>query len=209
VDAAQAVVHDEVDVCSLDCDFLAFSGHKMLGPTGIGVLYGKSHLLEAMPPYQGGGEMIASVSFSGTTYNEIPYKFEAGTPNIADVIALGVAIDYLQKMDRKAAADWERQLLAYATERLTAIQQVRIIGTAPGKAAILSFIVEGVNALDLGMFLDTQGIAVRTGHHCTEPVMDRFGIPGTVRASFMFYNTMEEVDRLADAVSKGIKLLKS
>ncbi|MFM9028924.1 MAG: aminotransferase class V-fold PLP-dependent enzyme [Bacteroidota bacterium] len=209
VDGAQAVVHEQVDVQALGCDFFAFSGHKMLGPTGVGVLYGKACLLEAMPPYQGGGEMISSVSFSGTTFNEIPFKFEAGTPNIADVIAFGVAIDYLQHMDRPATLDWEQKLLSYATERLSSDCPVRIIGNSPHKASVISFVAEGINALDLGMYLDTMGIAVRTGHHCTEPVMDRFGIPGTVRASFMFYNTLSEIDRFIEAVGKGIRLLKS
>ncbi len=208
VDGAQTLAHGTVDVGALDCDFLVFSGHKMLGPTGIGVLYGKEALLEAMPPYQGGGEMIRSVSFAGTTYNELPYKFEAGTPNIADVIALGAALDYWSTLDRPAVADWEDQLLAYATACISTIPGVRIIGTAKKKSGVLSFIVDGLNALDIGMFLDTQGVAVRTGHHCTEPVMDRFGIPGTVRASFMFYNTAEEVDRFVEALRKAIQLLR-
>ncbi|MFM2206988.1 MAG: hypothetical protein RL213_963 [Bacteroidota bacterium] len=208
VDAAQAVAHEELDVQELDCDFLAFSGHKMFGPTGVGVLYGKEKLLESMPPYQGGGEMIGSVSFSGTTFNELPFKFEAGTPNIADVIALGTAIDYLCALDRKAALAWETELTKHASEKLAAIPGVRLIGTAPRKASVVSFVAEGVNALDLGMYLDTTGVAVRTGHHCTEPVMDHFRIPGTVRASFMCYNTLEEADLLADGVRKGIGLLK-
>jgi len=207
VDAAQAVAHEPMDVQSLDCDFLAFSGHKMFGPTGVGVLYGKAKHLEAMPPYQGGGEMIGSVSFERTTYNEIPFKFEAGTPNIADVIALGAAIDYLNAMDRQAAQAWELDLMRYTTEQLMTVPGIRLIGTAPEKAAVVSFVVEGVNALDLGMFLDTLGIAVRTGHHCTEPVMDHFKIPGTVRASFMCYNTLEEAQALVEGVKRGIKLL--
>ena len=209
VDAAQTVAHQAVDVQELDCDFLVFSGHKMLAPTGVGVLYGKEKHLEAMPPYQGGGDMISSVSFSGTTYNEIPFKFEAGTPNIADVISLGVAIDYLNAMDRKAAAAWELTLMKLTSEKLSALEHVRLIGTAKEKSAVVSFIVDGVNAMDLGMFLDTLGIAVRTGHHCTEPVMHRLGIPGTVRASFMFYNTAAEVDRLVEGVKKGIQLLRA
>ena len=208
VDGAQTLAHGTVDVSELDCDFLVFSGHKMLGPTGIGVLYGKEALLEAMPPYQGGGEMIHSVSFGGTTYNELPYKFEAGTPNIGDVIALGAALDYWASLDRTVVAEWEEHLLSYATASIATIPGVRIIGTAKRKSGVLSFIVEGLNALDIGMFLDTQGIAVRTGHHCTEPVMDRFGIPGTVRASFMFYNTAEEVDRFVEALRKAIHLLR-
>ncbi|MEY4594679.1 MAG: hypothetical protein RIQ47_1089 [Bacteroidota bacterium] len=208
VDAAQTVVHQQINVCEWDCDFLVFSGHKMLAPTGVGVLYGKSALLNNMPPYQGGGDMISSVSFSGTTYNELPYKFEAGTPSIADVIALGSAIDYLNAMDRTAAAAWELELMRISSAKLAAIEHIRLIGTAPEKSSVVSFIVDGVNAMDLGMFLDTLGIAVRTGHHCTEPVMQRLGIPGTVRASFMFYNTEEEVDRLIDGVKKGIQLLR-
>lgn len=207
VDAAQAVVHEPLDVQELDCDFLAFSGHKMLGPTGIGVLYGKENILEELPPYQGGGEMIASVSFERTTFNEIPFRFEAGTPNIADVVALGAAIDYLHRMDRAAAWNWEQELLAYATSRMLEIDGLRIIGTASHKAAVISFIIPGINALDLGMFLDTCGVAVRTGHHCAEPVMHHFGIPGTLRASFMFYNTKQEVDILVESIRKGLKLL--
>lgn len=208
VDAAQGVVHDFIDVQELDCDFLAFSAHKMTGPTGIGCLYGKLHLLEEMPPYQGGGEMIASVSFERTTYNEVPYKFEAGTPNIADVIAMGAAIEYLNSIDRKAAFAYEQELLAYATEKLSAIAGLRIIGTAKHKASVISFILEDINAMDAGMYLDTLGIAVRTGQHCTEPLMCRLDIPGTIRASFMFYNTFEEADALADGVRKAIELLK-
>jgi cysteine desulfurase/selenocysteine lyase len=208
VDGAQTLAHGMVDVQELGCDFLVFSGHKMLGPTGIGVLYGKEALLEAMPPYQGGGEMIHSVSFEKTTYNDLPYKFEAGTPNIADVIGLGAALDYWAALDRRAASDWEQQLLRYASSRVVAIPGVRIIGTAKEKAGVLSFVVDRLNALDIGMFLDTQGVAVRTGHHCTEPVMDRFDLPGTVRASFMFYNTAEEVDVFIDALRRAIHLLK-
>lgn len=208
IDAAQAVVHETLDVQDLDCDFLAFSGHKMLGPTGIGVLYGKMNHLEAMPPYQGGGEMIHSVSFEKTTYNEVPYKFEAGTPNIADVIALGTAIDYLSAMDRPAALNHELGLMEYTSLKLQEIEGVQLIGTSPEKASVVSFVIDGLNALDVGMYLDTMGIAVRTGHHCTEPVMNRFGIPGTIRASFMFYNTYQEVDLLIEGVKKAIGLLK-
>ena len=208
VDGAQAVAHAPVDVRDLDCDFFAFSGHKMLGPTGAGVLYGKAHFLESMPPYQGGGEMIRSVSFEKTTYGDIPHKFEAGTPNIADVIGLGAAIDYLEKMDRAAALAWEHDLLRSATEQLKAIPGVRLIGTAREKAPVLSFVIDGVNALDAGMYLDTLGIAVRTGHHCTEPVMTRLGIDGTIRASFMFYNTLAEVDAFAAGVGKAVAFLK-
>ena len=208
IDGAQAVAHTIVDVQKLDCDFFAFSGHKMFGPTGIGCLYGKAHLLESMPPYQGGGEMIHSVSFEKTTYNEIPFKFEAGTPNIADVIGLGAAIDYLNRIDRAKAERYEHDLMVYASEKLTAIEHVKLIGTAKNKASVVSFIIDGVNALDAGMYLDTLGIAVRTGHHCTQPVMDRLCIPGTIRASFMFYNTFEEIDGMVEGVKKAINLLR-
>jgi len=208
VDGAQAVAHTEVNVQDLDCDFFAFSGHKMLGPTGVGCLYGKLHLLEDMPPYQGGGEMIHSVSFEKTTFNEVPFKFEAGTPNIADVIALGAALDYLATLDRKFLASYETELLHDATEKLRKIPGLRLVGTAREKVSIVSFLLEGVNALDAGMYLDTLGIAVRTGHHCTEPVMNRLNIPGTIRASFMFYNTKEEIDQLAEGLVKAIRLLK-
>lgn len=208
IDAAQAIIHSTIDVQELDCDFLAFSAHKMLGPTGIGVLYGKENILEAMPPYQGGGEMISSVSFEKTLYNEIPFRFEAGTPDIAGVIGMGAAIDYLINMDREKAFQHEQMLLEYAGEGLKQIAGVRIIGNAKEKASVISFIIEGVNALDAGMYLDTLGIAVRTGHHCTEPVMKRFGIPGTIRASFLFYNTKEEIDAFLDGVKKAISFLK-
>ncbi len=209
VDGAQAVAHEPVDVQELDCDFFAFSGHKMFGPTGVGCLYGKMHLLESMPPYQGGGEMIRSVSFEKTTYNDVPFKFEAGTPNVADVIGLGSAIKYLSSIDREAARQHEHELMNYASEKLAAIEHVRLIGTASKKSSVVSFIIEGVNALDAGMYLDTLGIAVRTGHHCTEPVMTRLGIPGTIRASFMFYNTFEEIDRMVEGVKKAITMLRS
>lgn len=208
IDAAQSAVHGEINVAELDCDFLAMSSHKMLGPTGAGVLYGKMKWLEKMPPYQGGGDMIQSVSFNRITYQEPPFRFEAGTQNIADVIAFGAALDYLNVLDRKALHHHEQQLLQYATEQVQKIEGIRIIGTARQKASILSFVVDGINAMDLGMYLDTQGIAVRTGHHCTEPVMDFFKIPGTVRASFLFYNTLKEVDEFISALKKGIALLK-
>jgi cysteine desulfurase / selenocysteine lyase len=208
LDGAQAVVHGEINVQELDCDFFAFSGHKMLGPTGVGVLYGKLDLLENMPPYQGGGEMIHSVSFEKTTYNEVPFKFEAGTPNVADVIALGTAIDYINSLDRKKIRAYENELMVYATEQLQEISGVKLIGTAKEKASIVSFIIEGVNALDAGMYLDTLGIAVRTGHHCTEPVMKRLNIPGTLRASFLFYNTKEEIDVMVEGVKKAMQFLK-
>jgi len=208
VDGAQAIAHDEIDVQEMDCDFVAFSGHKVFGPTGVGCLYGKLNLLEGMPPYQGGGEMIQSVSFEKTTYNEVPFKFEAGTPNVADVIAMGTAIDYLQSLDRKSIAVHEHDLLVYASEKLKAIPGVRLIGTAKNKASVVSFIIEKVNALDAGMYLDTLGVAVRTGHHCTEPVMNRLGITGTIRASFLFYNTKEEIDVMVAGVQKAITFLK-
>lgn len=208
VDAAQGIVHSEIDVQQLDCDFLVFSGHKVFGPTGIGILYGKTNLLEAMPPYQGGGEMISSVSFEKTIYNDIPYKFEAGTPNIADVIALGTALNYFNSLNRIALRTYEHDLLTYAQEKLLAIPGVRIIGQAREKASVVSFVIDGLNALDVGMYLDTKGIAVRTGQHCTEPVMKRFNIPGTIRASFLFYNTFEEIDLLIDGVIKAIQLLR-
>lgn len=208
VDAAQSAAHLELDVQDLDADFLAFSSHKILGPTGTGCLYGKLHLLEDMPPYQGGGEMIASVSFERSTYNEVPYRFEAGTPNIADVIAMGAAFDYWKQLDRSAVLQWENELLQAATRLITDIPGVRIIGQASQKASVLSFTADHINAMDLGMYLDTKGIAVRTGHHCTEPVMTRFGIPGTVRASFMFYNTLQEVEVFATQLRNSISFLQ-
>lgn len=208
VDAAQAVIHDIIDVQELDCDFLAFSGHKMLGPTGVGCLYGKLELLEAMPPYQGGGEMIHTVTFEKTTYNEVPYKFEAGTPNIADVIALGTAIDYLNDLDRAGALKHEQMLLQHTMRELAQIEGVKLIGVAKNKASVISFVINDVNALDAGMYLDTLGIAVRTGHHCTAPVMSRLQIPGTLRASFLFYNTLADADALIAGVRKAVAFLK-
>lgn len=207
VDGAQSIVHTAVDVQDLDCDFFVFSGHKMLGPTGVGVLYGKKKWLDKMPPYQGGGDMIKSVSFKGTTFGETPSKFEAGTPNVAGVIGLRCAIDYYNQLDRKACINYEAELLQYATEQISKIGKLKIWGQAKQKDAVLSFTVDGVNALDLGMYLDTQGIAVRTGQHCTEPVMDRLGIPGTIRVSFMFYNTKHEIDYLLMHIVQGVKLL--
>ena len=202
LDGAQAVPHVRVDVTDLDCDFYAFSGHKIYGPTGIGALYGKARHLELMPPYQGGGDMIRSVSFEKTTYNELPYKFEAGTPNIAGAIGLAAAIDYVDKIGLEACAAHEQQLLRFATQCLGDIPGVRIVGTAADKAAVLSFVVEDppLSALDVGTRLDLEGIAVRTGHHCCMPLMDRFGIPGTARASFAMYNTLEEVEVFAQAL---------
>jgi cysteine desulfurase/selenocysteine lyase len=208
IDGAQAVPHMKVDLQELGCDFYVFSGHKMFGPTGIGVLYGKAKLLEAMPPYQTGGDMISSVSFEKTTFNEIPNKFEAGTPNIAGAIGLGISIDYLNKIDFDRLHKHEKELLDYTTAKLIEIPGLRIIGTAKNKASVISFIVEGVNSLDMGIMLDTMGIAVRTGQHCTEPLMTRFGISGTVRVSFALYNTMEEAEIFVNGLKKTLNLLK-
>lgn len=202
IDGAQAVAHFPVDVQDLDVDFYAFSGHKLFGPTGIGVLYGRRALLEAMPPYQTGGEMIETVSFEASTWNQLPYKFEAGTPNIAGAIGLAAAIKWLDQQDRPALAAHEDALLAHATERALACDGLKIIGTATSKVSVLSFLLDGGHPADVGMLLDKQGIAVRTGHHCTMPLMDTLGIPGTVRASFSIYNTLEEVDRLFEGLEK-------
>lgn len=202
LDAAQAVVHLDVDVKKLNCDFLAFSGHKMYGPTGVGVLYGKRKLLEAMPPYQGGGEMISEVTFEKTTYADIPYKFEAGTPNIADVIALKPAIEFIGSIGKKSIHHHEMELLERATHLLRDNPRVRIYADNNNKVSVLSFTLDNMHTFDAGMLLDSQGIAVRTGHHCTQPLMARFGIEGTIRASFAVYNSVEEVDRLIKAVEK-------
>ena len=202
VDGAQAVPHLRVDVEQLDCDFYVFSGHKLYGPTGIGVLYGKSSLLDAMPPYQGGGEMIRSVSFEKTTYNDLPYKFEAGTPNVAGAIGLGTAIDYVNQIELDAAAAYEQQLLAYATVALSEIPGVRLIGTAPEKASIVSFVMDRVHPHDISTILDREGIAIRAGHHCAQPLMKRYGVPATARASLAFYNTTEEIDAVVEAIHK-------
>jgi cysteine desulfurase / selenocysteine lyase len=202
VDGAQAVAHMSVDVQALDCDFYVFSGHKVFGPTGIGALYGKSELLERMPPFHGGGDMIKSVSFERTVYNDIPYKFEAGTPDIAGAIGLGVALEYLETLGRDRVEAYERELLAYGTERLSSCPGVRLIGTAREKAGVLSFVVDGVHAHDVGTILDREGIAVRAGHHCAMPVMARFGVAATTRASLAFYNTREELDALMDGLEK-------
>ncbi|MGJ1433572.1 SufS family cysteine desulfurase [Sphingobacterium spiritivorum] len=207
VDAAQAIQHLPVDVQDLDVDFLVFSGHKMYGPTGVGVLYGKEDLLNAMPPYQGGGDMIKEVTFEKTTFNELPFKFEAGTPNIEAGICLGDAIDYIESVGLDQIAKYEEELLTYATERMSAISGMRIIGTADHKSSVLSFVIDGVHPYDVGVILDKLGIAVRTGHHCAQPVMDQFGIPGTVRASFAFYNTKEEVDQLVAGVERAVSML--
>jgi cysteine desulfurase/selenocysteine lyase len=202
VDGAQAVPHMKVDVLALDADFYAFSGHKVVGPTGIGVLYGKSKLLEAMPPYQGGGDMIRTVTFEKTTYNDLPYKFEAGTPDIAGGIGLGAALTYLMNIGMENIAAYEHELLLYGTEALQQIPGLRIIGTAREKAAVLSFVIEGIHPHDIGTVLDRQGIAVRTGHHCAQPIMDRFHIPATTRASLAFYNTAAEIDALTAGLHK-------
>ena len=206
IDGAQAVPHARVDVRALDCDFYAFSGHKLFGSTGIGVLYGRQALLEAMPPYQGGGDMIRTVSMSGTTYNDLPYKFEAGTPHIAGVIALGAAVDYVNGLDFEQAAQHEAALLDYANEQAAGIKGLTPIGTAAQKTSILSFTLEGVHPHDIGTILDDEGIAIRAGHHCAMPVMERFGIPATARASFAFYNSRAEVDALMRAIDKCKRL---
>jgi cysteine desulfurase/selenocysteine lyase len=202
VDGAQAAPHLRIDVQALGCDFYTFSGHKLYGPTGVGALYGKARLLERMPPYQCGGDMIRSVTFEETTFNTIPYKFEAGTPNIAGAIGLGAAIDYVEGIGLERIAAHEHDLLAYATRRLAEIPGLRIIGTAPEKAAVISFVLDGIHAHDIGTILDREGIAVRAGHHCAQPVMARFGVPATTRASFAFYNTRQEVDALVAGIHK-------
>ena len=207
IDGAQSVAHIDIDVQALDMDFFVFSAHKLFGPTGVGILYGKRDLLDQMPPYQGGGEMIKEVSFSGTTYNELPYKFEAGTPNIADVIAFGAAIDYVKSQGTEELMKQEQALLAYATDKLTAIPGLRIVGTAPEKIAVISFVVEGIHPQDLGVLLDKFGVAIRTGHHCAQPLMQRYGLVGTCRVSFAFYNTLEEIDRFIVALERSIRML--
>ncbi|HEX7072391.1 MAG TPA: cysteine desulfurase [Rhodothermales bacterium] len=206
VDGAQAVPHLRVDVQALDCDFYAFSGHKMFGPTGTGVLFGRHELLSAMPPYQGGGDMIDRVTFERTTWNELPHKFEAGTPHIAGFIGLAAAVEYLEEVGLDAIAAHEHDLLEYANEQILAVGGVTLVGTAPGKAAVVSFLVDGVHPYDAGSVLDRLGVAVRTGHHCTQPLMDRFGIPGTVRASFAFYNTRSDVDALVAGIEQVKRL---
>ena len=206
LDGAQAVPHMAVDVQALDCDFYVMSGHKLFGPTGVGVLYGKEEWLNKLPPYQGGGDMIKTVSFEKTTYNELPFKFEAGTPNIAGVIGLKTAIDYVNEIGLDAIADYEQELLEYGTEKLSQIEGLKIYGTAKNKASVISFLLDGIHPYDAGTILDKLGIAVRTGHHCTQPVMTRFGIPGTVRASFAFYNTKEEIDALYEGLLRVKKM---
>lgn len=200
LDGAQAIPHSPVDVRHLDCDFYCFSGHKMLGPTGIGVLYGRKALLDRMPPWQGGGDMILSVSFEKTTFNQLPWKFEAGTPHIAGAIGLGAAICYLEAIGMERIAAYEHELLTYATSRLSKLPGLKIVGTAPEKAAVISFVLDGIHPHDIGTIVDTEGVAIRTGHHCAMPVMDFFKVPATARASFAFYNTFEEVDRLVAAL---------
>jgi len=208
IDGAQSAPHLKIDVQELDCDFYAFSGHKVFGPTGIGVLYGKKDFLEKMPPYQGGGDMIKTVSFEKTIYNDLPYKFEAGTPNIAGAIGLGAAIDYINEIGLDNISEYENELLAYATAKLSQFPELRFIGTAKQKASVISFLIGDIHPYDTGTILDKLGIAVRTGVHCTQPLIDSFGIPGTVRASFCFYNTKEEIDILAEGIKKVIKMFK-
>lgn len=208
LDGAQAIAHVPVDAQMLDCDFYAFSAHKLYGPTGVGVLYGKSDLLEAMPAYQGGGDMIRSVTFEETSYNSLPYKFEAGTPNIAGVIGLGAAVDYVRSIGFDAIVSHERALLSYATAKLTDVPGLRIIGRAREKTGILSFVLDGAHPHDIGTILDREGIAIRTGHHCTMPLMERFGVPATARASFALYNTRQEVDALVEAIHKVREVFK-
>lgn len=208
VDGAQAAAHIEIDVQDLDCDFYCISSHKMYGPTGTGLLYGKRELLEKMPPYMGGGEMIKEVTFEKTTYNDLPYKFEAGTPNIADVVALKEAFDFISKLGKSNIAAHENDLLNYAVSHLSGLPGLRLIGTAPNKVSVQSFVIEGIHHFDIGQMLDARGIAVRTGHHCTEPLMKRLGLEGTVRASFAVYNTKAEIDRLVEGVDRIIKFMK-
>ncbi|MCW8878942.1 MAG: cysteine desulfurase [Kangiellaceae bacterium] len=203
VDGAQAAPHLKIDVQALDCDFYAFSGHKMFAPTGIGVLYGKKEILEEMPPWHGGGEMIEKVSFSGTTFNRLPYKFEAGTPNIEGSIAMGAAVDYLNQFNRQQLSDYEMELIEYATQKADSIPEIKIIGSDCNKTSVLSFIMQGCHSQDVGMLLDQQGIAVRTGHHCAMPLMDALGLSGTIRASFSFYNTKQEIDQLFAGLEKA------
>jgi len=208
IDGAQSTAYLDINVQALNCDFYVFSGHKIFGPTGVGVLYGKRRHLEKMPPYQGGGEMIKSVSFEKTTYNDIPYKFEAGTPNIADVVALKAAIDYINHLEKSAMRAHEESLLAYTHERLAEVPGIRFIGTAERKMNVVSFVFDDIFHFDVGQMLDARGIAVRTGHHCTEPLMNRFGLEGTVRASFAIYNTKEEIDQLAEGLNRIVTMMR-
>lgn len=208
IDGAQAGSHLEIDVQDLDCDFYCLSAHKMYGPTGVGILFGKKEFLEKMPPYQGGGEMIKEVTFEKTTYNDLPYKFEAGTPNIGDVVAFKFAMDFILEHGRESIAAHEHSLLVYATEKVSALRRVKLVGTAQEKVGVVSFTVDGIHPFDIGQMLDARGIAVRTGHHCTQPLMDRFGIEGTVRASFAVYNTKKEVDQLVEGLERIINFMK-
>jgi cysteine desulfurase/selenocysteine lyase len=207
IDAAQAIQHFTIDVQALNCDFLVFSGHKIYGPTGTGILYGKEDILNAMPPFEGGGDMIKTVSFKGTEFNDLPFKFEAGTPNIAGCIALGTAIEYVQQLGLENIRQYETELLDYATAQLSQIEGLKIYGTAAHKSSVISFLLDGIHPYDVGVILDNMGIAIRTGHHCAQPVMDHFGIPGTCRATFAFYNTKEEVDALVAGILKAKKML--
>ena len=207
IDAAQAIQHFTIDVQALNCDFLVFSGHKIYGPTGTGILYGKEDILNAMPPFEGGGDMIKTVSFKGTEFNDLPFKFEAGTPNIAGCIALGTAIEYVQQLGLENIRQYETELLDYATAQLSQIEGLKIYGTAANKSSVISFLLDGIHPYDVGVILDNMGIAIRTGHHCAQPVMDHFGIPGTCRATFAFYNTKEEVDALVAGIIKAKKML--
>jgi cysteine desulfurase / selenocysteine lyase len=208
IDGAQSIQHMKVDVRELDCDFYAFSGHKLFGPTGVGVLYGKEEVLNQMPPYQGGGDMIKEVTFEKTTYNTLPHKFEAGTPHISGGIALGTAFEFLNSLDMEAVAQHEHDLLTYATEKIKSIEGIKIYGEAKDKVSVLSFLVEGTHPYDVGTLLDKMGIAVRTGHHCTQPIMDYFKIPGTIRASFALYNTKEEIDVFISALNRAAAMLR-
>jgi cysteine desulfurase/selenocysteine lyase len=208
IDGAQSIQHFPINVQELDCDFFAFSGHKVFGPTGVGVLFGKKEILDSIPPYQGGGDMISKVTFEKTTYNELPHKFEAGTPHISGGIALGKAFDFLNSLNLKDVIEYEHHLLKYAEEQLSQIDGLRIIGTSKNKASVVSFVIDGVHPFDIGTLLDKQGIAVRTGHHCTQPLMDLYQIPGTVRASFAMYNTLEEIDLFILALNRSLTMLR-
>lgn len=208
IDGAQSIQHKKIDVVEMDCDFYVFSGHKVFGPTGTGILYGKKELLNAMPPYQGGGDMIAKVTFEKTTYNELPHKFEAGTPNISGGICLGTAFEYMNTLDLDAVASYENELTEYAHSELAKIDGIQFIGTAKNKISVVSFVIDGIHPFDIGTLLDKQGIAVRTGHHCTQPIMDFFKIPGTIRASFAFYNTKEEIDLFIKALNRSLNMLR-
>ena len=208
IDGAQSIQHMSIDVQELDCDFFIFSGHKVFGPTGVGIVYGKKELLDSLPPYQGGGDMIAKVTFEKTTYNELPHKFEAGTPNISGGICLGTAFEYLSTLDLDAIKKHESELAKFAESEILKIEGAKIIGTAENKTSVVSFVIEGLHPFDIGTLLDKQGVAVRTGHHCTQPLMDFFEIQGTIRASFAFYNTMEEVEFFIKALNRSVGMLK-